>query len=122
MNTPFNVVAGRIRQELVDIEQTINRACRAIKAAREHPEDQDIYIDSVALNLHDFYTGLERIFSYIASVIDESIPAGREWHRELLQQMGIQLTRVRPPVLSQASIKALEEYMGFRHVVRHVYR
>lgn len=28
--------------------------------------DQDIYLDSVALNLHGFYSGLERLFELVA--------------------------------------------------------
>ncbi len=58
----YLVVASRIRQELTDLERVVTRAERAITATHQRPEDQDLYIDSAALNLHDFYTGLERIF------------------------------------------------------------
>jgi len=55
-------LVSRIRLELGDLENAVSRAERAIQAARERPEDQDLYMDSAALNLHDFYAGLERIF------------------------------------------------------------
>jgi hypothetical protein len=35
--------------------------------------------------------------------------------------MGLDLPKVRPPVLSSESIKKLDEYLRFRHVVRNVY-
>lgn len=117
----YIVVAGRIRQELTELEQVVERAKRAIAAARRHPEDQDLYMDSAALNLHDFYSGLERIFHHIAASVDANVPTGHEWHRDLLHQMGIALSQLRPQVLTQDSIKALEEYLAFRHVVRNIY-
>jgi hypothetical protein len=35
--------------------------------------------------------------------------------------MGVAVSRVRPSVLSGITIKALDEYLRFRHVVRNVY-
>ncbi len=40
---------------------------------------------------------------------------------DLLEQMGLNLPKVRPPVLRLDSIEQLEEYLRFRHVVRNVY-
>jgi len=119
---PYQVLTGRIRQELADLEIIVNRAERAMTAAtRSTSENQDLFIDSVALSLHDFYTGLERIFSQIATVVDESMPEGREWHQDLLNQMGIAWSDLRPQVLSTETISFLDEYRRFRHVVRNVY-
>jgi hypothetical protein len=117
----YRVLAGRIHRELEELGRVVTRAERALEAARQRPEDQDLYLDSAALNLHDFYSGLERVFSLIASSVDESVPRGHEWHRELLRQMGTDIPQVRPAVLSAQTMQALEEYLGFRHVVRHIY-
>jgi hypothetical protein len=92
----YVVVAGRIRQELSDLEQVVARAERAMAAAIRRAEDQDLYLDSAALNLHDFYAGLERIFHHIAAMVDDTVPSGRESHRDLLQQMGLGLNDIRP--------------------------
>ena len=121
MSERYRVVAGRIRRELSDLERVVKRAERALQAAQQRPEDQDLYLDSAALNLHDFYAGLERLFSLIASEIDGSLPTGPQWHRELLRQMGAEIPSVRPAVLSDKALKLLEEYLGFRHVVRSIY-
>ena len=53
-------------QELVDLERVVARAERAIAAGRQSLENQDLYLDSAALNLHDFYDGSERIFRQMA--------------------------------------------------------
>lgn len=80
-------LADRIRQELNDLTRIVKRAERAMKAARQRPADQDLYLDSAVLNLHDFYAGLERIFQQIGTIVDGHIPTGSAWHRDLLQQM-----------------------------------
>lgn len=117
----YAVVAGRIRQELADIDRVVSRVERAMTAAQQQPQDQDLYLDAAALNLHDFYAGLERIFQQIASTIDRSVPSGHEWHRELLRQMTVTVPQIRPQVLSTESVKMIDEYLRFRHVVRNIY-
>ena len=73
------------------------------------------------MNLHGFYSGLERIFDKIAASVDGSVPEGANWHRELLNQMSMEITGIRPAVISLDLKEKLEEYRGFRHVVRNVY-
>jgi hypothetical protein len=71
--------------------------------------------------LHDIYAGLERIFQQIATTVDNSIPSGKEWHRDLLRQMNVEIPDLRPKVLSADTEAALDEFLRFRHVVRNVY-
>lgn len=117
----YVVLAGRIRKELSDLERLVSRANRAMATARKNPQDADLYMDSASLNLHDVYSGFERVFKQIAATVDGNVPTGAEWHRELLEQMGLDLPKVRPPVLTTHSIQRLDEYLRFRHVVRNVY-
>lgn len=117
----YLAVADRIRQELTDLERVVERAERAVTVAHQRLEDQDLYIDAAALNLHDFYAGLERIFQQIATTIDGRLPAGQEWHRQLLQQMQADFSDLRPPILSAEAAQALDEFLRFRHVVRNIY-
>ena len=115
------VSAERIRGELENIEEVVTRVRRAMEAAGGDAMERDLYWDAIALNLHDFYTGLERVLRHIATEVDGHVPAGAEWHQELLRQMAIPLPRIRPAVFSADTIKRLDEYLRFRHVVRHVY-
>jgi len=117
----YIVLAERIRKELDDLERLVARASRAMSTAKKNPQDADLFLDSASLNMHDVYSGFERVFKQIAATIDGSVPGSPEWHRELLEQMGLDLPKVRPPVLSNESIRSLDEYLRFRHVVRNVY-
>jgi hypothetical protein len=79
------------------------------------------HFDSVALNIHSFYSGLERVFEKISSAVDGSLPQGVNWHQELLNQMALEIPSVRPAVISDKTRQQLDSYRGFRHVVRNVY-
>jgi hypothetical protein len=88
---------------------------------RAQQSADDLYVDGVALNLHGFYAGLERLFEIVAGVIDENVPQGQNWHQVLLEQMAAEVPSVRPAVISEETRQMLDEYRGFRHVVRNVY-
>lgn len=117
----YQLLAIRLRDEMEELEGTVRRIKRAWDAARRAQTDQDMYIDSAALNLHSFYSGLERLFEYIANQLDGGPPKGENWHRELLRQMTAELTEVRPAIITPETERGLDEYRRFRHVVRNVY-
>jgi len=119
MNKKYLALAGRIREELSEIQQAVDRA--RVGWERGQRTGDDFYLDSVALNLHGFYTALERIFELIAANVDQAKPEGENWHQELLRQMAAEIELVRPPVISRETRNSLDEYRGFRHVVRNVY-
>lgn len=112
-------LAARLRVELVELERVVRRAEYLLAKTRTQGDED--YLDGVALNLHGFYAGVERIFEEIAREIDGSLPAGPEWHRDLLLQMSAEVVGTRPPVIDRATRDCLDEYRGFRHVVRNVY-
>jgi hypothetical protein len=113
-------VAERIRGEAPELERVARRALAAWTHVERMPQE-DAYLDSVALNLHSFYSGLERLFELIARHIDGVTPAGEAWHRDLLQQMAQDLPRVRPALVDPDDAAALDEFRRFRHLVRNVY-
>ena len=78
-------------------------------------------MDGAALNLHSFYTAIEHIFEDIARTVDKSLPSGQNWHQDLLIQMSASSGMIRQPVISRETRYCLDEYRGFRHVVRNVY-
>jgi hypothetical protein len=112
-------LAGRIRESIAELENVVTRTVHLAEKALQSNDDD--YWDGVALNLHGFYTGVERIFEDIARTIDESLPEGADWHRDLLLQISAQETGVRPAVITRDTRTCLDEYRGFRHVVRSVY-
>lgn len=117
----YQLLATRIQDELVELERSVQRVYRAWAIATRVSVDQDLYLDSVALNLHSFYSGLERLFEYIAYQMDGGPPKGLSWHRELLRQMAMAVVGSRPEIISPTSEKALDEFRRFRHLVRNIY-
>lgn len=88
--------------------------------ARRFPDEQEHFLSSLALNLHSFYNGLERVFEAIARRLDGSFPSGERWHRSLLKQMSQEVRGIRPAVLSFETAQKLDEFLAFRHRVRNL--
>jgi len=114
-----DALAERILSELLELSALTDRVQRAWEMVKK--KSDDFYLDSVALNLHSFYSGLERIFELVATSIDGNLPSGANWHQELLEQMASEKAGSRPAVISMELKGKLEGYRGFRHVVRNVY-
>ena len=121
MTELFESLAERIRDEVSDLEQVIERAEQAWQLVQRGSQEQYAYVDSVALNLHGFYSGLEKLFEQIARHVDRSLPGNETWHRDLLQQMSQDFPGARPAVISQNSAAIVDEFQRFRHLVRNMY-
>ena len=119
MNINLQKLASRISSE-VDYLKSVTMKIEEGWKRFEQTADE-FYIDSVALNLHGFYSGLERIFELIASVVDGNKPESKNWHKELLNLMASEVPTIRPAVISEAIYSRLNDYRGFRHIVRNVY-
>jgi hypothetical protein len=88
-------LAQRISGELVELERVVTRVQEGWR--RGEQAGDDFYLDSVALNLHSFYAGLERLFELVATRIDGVMPQGTNWHQLLLQQMTRTYLKINPP-------------------------
>ncbi len=63
-------LAQRIRSELVELDGAVKTALRHWERASTRPQDTEAYLNSVALNLHGFYNGVERLLELIAVNLD----------------------------------------------------
>jgi len=86
-------LAERIRQELGEISRVVTRTSE----------------------------GWERLFAQIAEVVEGDLPHGENWHQLLLRRMMTEVPMIRPAVISKETSAKLDDYRGFRHVVRNVY-
>jgi len=115
----YSVLVARLNKELAKI-QTVVQA--AVSQASKAKKTGDIdYLQAAALSLQNFYIGVEQAFEEIAKQVDEFLPTGASSHRELLEQMALEIPNVRPPVLQAETLDRLNEYRGFCHVVIHRY-
>ena len=123
MTTVYRELSERIRGEVPDLDRLIGRVLRAWEGAQRSTDQQDVYLDSVALNLHGFYSGVERLFELIARHIDRDreLATGESWHQDLLQRMKKDIQETRPALISDESASALDELRRFRHLMRNIY-
>ena len=71
--------------------------------------------------LHDFYSGIERVFVRIAEELNGGVPQGEQWHRQIVTDMALDIPGVRPAVIDAALTEELGDFLRFRHVFRNVY-
>lgn len=115
----------KITQRIVDERGKIERTVGHIRVALQNIEDaparyrRSVEIE-IAKHLYDVYMGMETIFRQIAREVDEQIPQGETWHKDLLTQM-TEHRAERPPVISEKTAQQLEQFLGFRHVFTHLY-
>lgn len=113
------VVHDQIRSEIQQIEDLFSEFAHLLdKSAVGEPD----LVERVALGsvLHSFYTGVEGIFLTIAKRVDEHVPAGDRWHRDLLDQVATS-RGLRGVLISEETKKVLREYLAFRHFFRQAY-
>lgn len=118
MKNKDSMVLIRIRREIEDELDSLDRLPEEYASIPPHI-DEWIRIRTKASLLHDFYTGLERVFSRIAQELNGGIPNTQQWHRDLLKDMSLDLEGIRPPVISKALFGDLLPFLEFRHLFRN---
>lgn len=124
----FLIVKARIGREM----ENIKNIEQELKDYGVFPQIKTDKIRGFSLNdrgslrilgsaLHDYYNAVENIFKIIAQKIDSSLPEGTNWHKELLEQMALEVEGVRSKVIRPETQNLLEEFLAFRHVFRNVY-
>lgn len=116
---PDEILARRLAAEIMAELDELERLIEELGAA---PRNEETFsLRARGSILHDFYTGVERIFRRVAEELNGGVPSGSEWHRQLLKDMELDLPAVRPRVVSSELAHRLDEYLGFRHLFRNVY-
>lgn len=103
---------GHLERHLTDARDVVARWSHA-------PGRPDLALAAVAL--HGWYTSLELLWERIGRQLDQEMPVGESWHRDLLFQMTTEIPQVRPPVVPAALRLDLDELRSFRHFFRHGY-
>ena len=111
-----------IKEEIKNLERLegeLKSVLDDISAMEREPTFKEIRISGSIL--HDFYSGIEKIFERISLAVDNNFPQGEKWHIILLSQMAKSYGDIRPAVISENLYEKLKEYLKFRHLFRHIY-
>jgi len=115
----FAVLRADLSRELDNVRRLAAEAAEWQPRLPDWPEA--VRMRTAGGILHDFYSGIERIFRHIATRVDEDFPDGPDWHVQLLQRMAMNVETVRPAVLDEKTARQLDQYLRFRHLFRHSY-
>jgi hypothetical protein len=121
MTAETAILEARLRQELQQLDKLSEEMKKALKPYQGKEIKNTIVLRALASMLHDFYTGVEKIFLNIAKEIDQCAPRSENWHRLLLEQMTLHLKDRRPVVIDKELAGDLLQYLAFRHRFRNLY-
>lgn len=115
----FTTLCAILSREIAKLSSTVEACLNRLERRPEFisRHEEDILAGSLAVCLHSFYTGLERI----ATEDDGDIPRGDSWHKKLLTQMSTEIPQVRRAVITTVNQEQLEAFRAFRHLFRNRY-
>ncbi len=113
------LLEARVKNELLQLE----KLCEELKSLATITEHnlKNVKLRAYASILHDFYSGIEKIFIAVAREIDQDVPKSNGWHRLLLEQMTLDMPSRRPPVIDKEFAFEIQQYLSFRHRFRNMY-
>ena len=116
---PKEALKVEIRDGLVNLDRIINQAKLLLVEVRQEPGF--IEINAAGKLVHDFYSGVERIFERITVRLGPGLPGGPGGHTLLLRSMESEVEGVRSAVINHELALCLLDYLRFRHLFRHTY-
>ncbi len=125
--TPTELTEQFIRKLLADLDPdlaTLDRIAEVIQDAsgrRSDSKDDAAARAFLAMQLHNYYTAMEKVLERILRVVDGAIPTGGSWHRELLDQAARPAPDLRPAIVDPDVAGELDRLRSFRHFFRNAY-
>lgn len=124
----YLTLKARVKEELDNIKR-LETALKRLKLfpgiktdmINGLPLEDEISCRVIGSYLHDYYCGMEKIFVHIARSFGGTLPKGEQWHKDLLEEMTLEIPGVRTALISKKTLAKLDELRGFRHVFRNAY-
>ena len=114
-------LAAEVRQDLGAIERRAASVASLRTVPGELPREAVVRSLALAFELERIYTAIESLFTRVLQTLDGDVPAGHNWHAELLRAASVEVAGVRPALVSRECSAELRDLLGFRHVARHAY-
>jgi len=114
-----NVTAQKVMFEIEQIDELINESSPLFDLCKIKEPD---FVErcGIAMILQSFYNGIENILLLIIKDKDAVLPNGIKWHRELFAK-AFEATENRSQIIREELKVPINEYLQFRHFVRHSY-
>ena len=114
-----NSIIQKIAYEIEQIDENMN-ASQPLLDLCKIKEPDFVEKCGIAMILHSFYNGIENILLIIIKNTDSNLPNGLKWHKDLLHK-AFEQTENRSKIFRDELKMSLNEYLRFRHFVRHAY-
>lgn len=104
-----------VKERIAAEEENISRVLTQMPSAAELAELSELELAGTAALLHNTYNGIENILKQVVLSLDQKVPEGASWHRDLLtlaEEKGI---------ISSTTAQGLFPLMAFRHFFSHGY-
>jgi len=112
----------RLSAELEGDRASLSRLASSIRdLLAASPDAGAMRALALAFQLERFYTAVEGLLARTLRTLDGDVPAGRDWHLDLLRAASVPIEGLRAAVLPSDVLPDLRELLGFRHYARHGY-
>jgi len=114
-----NAIIQKIQFEIEQIDELLGSASPLFDLCKIRDPD---FVEKcgIALILQSFYNGIEKIMLLIIKNKDIDLPNGIKWHKELFDN-SFKKTKNRTQIFREELYEQLNDYLQFRHFVRHAY-
>ena len=114
-----NSIIQKITFEIEQIDENMDASQPLLDLCKTKEPD---FVEKcgIAMILHSFYNGIENILLIIIKNTDSNLPNGLKWHKDLLYK-AFEQTENRSKIFREELKMSLNEYLRFRHFVRHAY-
>ncbi len=104
-------LVDKIEAEFENIDQVLNE----LPYYEKLPYLSVLELAGVAALIHNFYNGIENILKQILKYEKNTLPDGKSWHKELLNNSQ------ENKIISEETKIILIDYLAFRHFFSHAY-
>jgi len=114
-----NAIIQKVQFEIGQIDELIDAATPLFDLCKTREPD---FVErcGIALILQSFYNGIEKMLLLIIKNKDKKLPNGIKWHKELFDN-AFKKTKSRTHIFKEELREQLNDYLQFRHFVRHTY-
>ncbi|HPU77846.1 MAG TPA: hypothetical protein PKY84_06065 [Thermosynergistes sp.] len=109
------LLKAAISKQVMLIEQIYDRVEKRKRA------ESEAELESLGYQLHNLYCAFEDLFKLVAEAFENHINDVGRYRVQLLWKMSLEIEGVRPSLLSEESVRLLDNLRSFRHFFRHAY-